>query len=77
MSAEQEPTTFTPGGNPTCPKCGRWYGPGETHVCPDPAITEDVWHAWHGDTPAPRHCRACGNPTTADAPCPKCGQEPS
>jgi hypothetical protein len=25
---------LTPGGNPVCGKCGRWYGPGDTHVCP-------------------------------------------
>lgn len=26
----------TPGGNPACPKCGRWYGPGIKHECPIP-----------------------------------------
>lgn len=25
---------ITPGGNPVCPKCGRWYGIGAQHACP-------------------------------------------
>lgn len=25
--------SITPGGNPTCDKCGRWYGPGVGHAC--------------------------------------------
>ncbi len=25
--------SITPGGNPTCPKCGRWYGIGLEHTC--------------------------------------------
>lgn len=34
MSAEHETEkTYTPGGNPVCPKCGLWYGPGLPHKC--------------------------------------------
>jgi hypothetical protein len=37
-----EERLITPGGNPTCLKCGRWYGPGVTHVCPEPDAGEVI-----------------------------------
>ena len=37
---------ITPGGNPVCPKCGRWYGLGEKHECPPAFCDAEEPSSW-------------------------------
>lgn len=50
--------TITPGGNPVCEDCGRWYGPGVEHVC-EPPECENHKEVQHRDGNPP-WCNSCG-----------------
>ena len=63
---------ITPGGNPVCPRCGRWYGPGDRHACMEPAdgegehryLSTACLHGLHDR--CRKVCKFCGQPCVCD-----------